>query len=96
MWNNNQKVKADFRRSSLYSPPEGWFHQHFNTGAEPVRLLAFRELRGIGATYQYRLDTRQGGDMIEWEAEDPDVRSEFEAELRKKGIKSTLSPLNSP
>jgi len=41
----DQIVRVNWQDGSLYSPPSGWFHQHFNTGEETVRQLAL----GLGS-----------------------------------------------
>jgi quercetin dioxygenase-like cupin family protein len=84
-------IKINWHEGSVYSPGDGWFHQHFNTGAEPARHIAFR----TGGT-KYRLehrdnetatvtDIKKGGTMIEHEDEDPQIHGEFEAALARNG-----------
>lgn len=104
MWKGSLKysdaptqVRVDFTEASLFVPPDGWFHQHFNTGAEPARYLAatwggdgkyfMRALGGGGRTHRLgKTSTRKGGNLIEYEDEDPAVREIYTAELRKAGI----------
>ncbi|MFQ5902203.1 MAG: hypothetical protein ACE5JO_00780 [Candidatus Binatia bacterium] len=89
-------VRVDWREGSVFSPPTGWFHQHYNTGGEPARQLAFRYNTQSG---KYRLgigkalnragvvtSTREGGTLIEYEDEDPRIRSDYIAELRAAGV----------
>lgn len=38
----DQVVKVEWKVGGIYSPPNGWFHQHFSTGADAVRQLAIR------------------------------------------------------
>jgi hypothetical protein len=73
----------------MFSPPEWWFHQHFNTGREPARYLALR--RGGSPEHPIRLgmtggseDT--GGDQIEYEDEDPQIGATYARELAAKGV----------
>jgi len=85
MWEGDKKVKADFKKGSIYSPPEGWFHTHCNTGTQPVRQVALRSgIPGIGKIYKQRVPIKQGGDLLEREDEPPWLRELVEEELKKK------------
>lgn len=85
MWPEGEpKKKYDWHEGSLLSPPAGWYHQHFNTGREAVRHLAFHR----PAVINYgKWESRQ---EIPYEEEDSDVRELFEAELAKNGIASEM------
>ena len=91
------QVRVDFTEASLFVPPDGWFHQHFNTGAEPARYLActwggdgkyfMRALGGGGRTHRLgKTSIRKGGNLIEYDDEDPAIREIFAAELKKSGV----------
>ena len=108
MWKGSTKfsdaanhVRVDFTANSLFVPPDGWFHQHFNTGAEAARYLAAtwggdgrwftRGLGGGGRTHRLgKTSTRKGGNLIEYEDEDPQVREIFDAELKKNGVENRM------
>ena len=92
----DQVVKVDWREGSVFSPPSGWFHQHFNTGVEKARQLAFR-YSGQSGKYLLgcwrainkegvRTSVREGGTMIEYEDEDPQIRVDFEAAIGNAGV----------
>jgi oxalate decarboxylase/phosphoglucose isomerase-like protein (cupin superfamily) len=95
------QVRIDWREGSLFVPPDGWFHQHFNSGPEPARYLAptwggdgkwfMRSLGGGGRTHRLgKTSIRKGGNLIEYEDEDQVIRDIFEAELKKSGVKSRM------
>jgi len=95
----DQVIKINWKEGSVYSPGDGWFHQHFNTGREPARHLAFH--RGyakhkIGFTGRgekgYYVSVKKGGFLIEYEDEDPRIRRDFEAALRESGVPCRMSP----
>ena len=106
MWKGSQKYsdapaatqkRIDWVEGSLFVPPDGWFHQHFNTGREPARYIAptwggdgkwfMRSLGGGGRTHRLgKTSTRKGGNLIEYKDEDPAIRELFEAELKKSGV----------
>ena len=94
--NGDKVVRVDWREGSVFSPPSGWFHQHFNTGNEQARQLAFR-YSGQSGKYLLgcwrainkegvRTSTREGGTLIEYEDEDPQMRIDFEAAINKLGV----------
>jgi len=97
-------IKVDWREGSVLSPPTGWFHQHFNTGREQARQLAFRYsgqsgkyLLGIAKALNregVRTNTREGGTLLEYEDEDPQIRRDYEAALKKTGVAMQMPPLN--
>lgn len=43
MWKEDwdQKVSVEWKPGSLFTPPEDWFHQHFNVTETPSRYLAY-------------------------------------------------------
>jgi oxalate decarboxylase/phosphoglucose isomerase-like protein (cupin superfamily) len=89
-------VEIRWKEGSIYCPPGGWFHQHFNTGAESARHLALRYGNrthpvGFKMAAQRREDgvyipVKDGGTLIGYEDEDPEIRRRYEAELRDRGI----------
>lgn len=96
-----QHARVDFTAGTLFVPPDGWFHQHFNTGGDPARYLAAtwggegrwfsRSLGGGGRTHRLiRTSTRVGGNQIDYEDEDPIVGQTFEAELKKTGVPNRM------
>lgn len=96
MWpDGEKKLRFDWKAGSIVVPPEMWWHQHFNVGKTPARYLA---LRWGSKKYQFQLaqneemevDRRQGGDQIEYEDEDPEVRQWFEAALANEGVESGM------
>ncbi|MFC2071658.1 cupin domain-containing protein [Chloroflexota bacterium] len=103
-------AKMDWKPGSIYSPygESGCnesFHQHFNTGPEAARHLAFR---GASDASSRKLSDpneqsafmvgaftsiREGGWVIEYEDEDPEIQRMFQEELRKKGVESSMEPV---
>ena len=87
-------VRVDWKDGSVYSPPSGWFHQHFNTGAETVRQLALRlgshrhavtfhdAVSGAGTL----ISIKDGGSLVRYADEDPEIQRQFRDELARSGI----------
>jgi len=91
-------VKVDWQVGSVYSPPSGWFHQHFNTGPEPARQLALRygshrygvRFSDIQQGAGVYVSVKEGGSLIEYEDEDPEIRRLFTAECAKNGVEARV------
>ena len=90
------KRRFDWREGSIIVPPNMWFHQHFNTGAIPARYLA---LRWGSTKYKFLsnsqgegvdVSVKKGGNQIEYEDEDLEVRRIFEEELAKEGVANQM------
>jgi len=85
--------------NSIYVPPDGWFHQHMSTGKVPARHVAvyggnspLGSQRGgdEGGVY---LNVREGGVLIDYEDEDPEVRRYFIEANRKEGVECDMPPV---
>jgi oxalate decarboxylase/phosphoglucose isomerase-like protein (cupin superfamily) len=93
-------VEVKWKAGSVYCPPGGWFHQHFNTGAQPARHLAIRygsRIHPIGFKIADKrsedgvyIDVKRGGTLIEYGDEDPQIRQHYEEEMRKTGVVSEM------
>ena len=90
-------VRVQWGLGSVYSPPQGWFHQHFNTGHEPARQLALRfgshkypvgfHLAAKKSEDATAVSIRDGGTLIEYEDEDPQIRRDYMEALARNGIR---------
>ncbi|MBI4296663.1 MAG: cupin domain-containing protein [Chloroflexi bacterium] len=92
------RVKVDWHKYAVFSPPDRWFHQHFNTGKGPARMVAFhaeqsRKYTGTRKNWGIRgnVSIKDGGTQIEWQDEDPAVRRLFKQELAKTGAPYRMS-----
>ena len=100
----DQVERVDWGPYSVFSPPTKWFHQHFNTGDETARQLAFRPggsaknptgfrqsgHRVVDGTPGVFVSYRKGGTLIEYEDEDPQIRIDFEQDLKARGVVSKM------
>lgn len=96
-------LKVEWGPRSIYCPPDGWFHQHFNTGRGPARHLAVygppsSSLAGyiysIGDDFSGNVSLEEGGTLIDYENEDPQIRKDVEEALRRKGIRCEMPPVS--
>ncbi|MBM2810630.1 MAG: hypothetical protein HW416_1389 [Chloroflexi bacterium] len=95
----DQVVEVPWGRGSVYAPPSEWYHQHFNTGAEPARHFAIHggntySAAPLGqaaeATNPSMRESDEGGTMLAYEEEDPEVRRRFREALRASGVESQM------
>jgi len=90
----------DWKEGSVYSPLDKWYHQHFNTGSETARHLAVRyggELGYADMSTSARMKRgmnmtaiRDGGTLIEYDEEDPEIRRNYEDTLKKAGVQCQM------
>lgn len=91
MWPEGGKPnRYDWKEGSLIVPPEGWYHQHFNTGTTPASYLAFK-FAGVSARNEQGvplcwISRRLGGAQIDYADEDAFIRETFAKELAKRGL----------
>jgi quercetin dioxygenase-like cupin family protein len=93
-------LKVNWGPRSIYSPPDGWFHQHFG-GSLPARHLAifgsYSTVEGyrdsIGGEYSGVVSYREGGTLIDYEDEDPQIRKDFEEAVKQKGSSLEMPPV---
>lgn len=102
-----ERIKIDWQKNTIISPPDRWFHQHFVTSKDPSLMVAFHAERShkyAGVRKDYgssgkdgvyidlaRLSTKRGGTQIDYEDEDPAIRQLFKEELAKTGAPYRMS-----
>lgn len=94
MWPQGSEPKRfDWGPGSVVVPPDQWFHQHFNAGAEPARYLALRwhnwrfksAIANAETDQSAQTSVKLGGGQIEFEDEDPAIHRDFHEAMRKAG-----------
>jgi len=85
--------KVNWGRNSIYSPPNSYFHQHFNTGdgsAKHIAVYGAQLPLGVHAmldeanNWKGFLSVQEGGTLIEHRDEDPQIRRDFDATLPRR------------
>jgi oxalate decarboxylase/phosphoglucose isomerase-like protein (cupin superfamily) len=97
MWPEGEKPRRyEWSVGSLIIPPNMWFHQHFNTGPEPARYLAFKHegvsIRNAQGVPKAWISRRIGGDQIDYVDEQPVIRETFAQALSANGLTSAMEP----
>ena len=67
-------VRVNYGQGTVFVPPTNWWHQHFNTGSDPV--LYVPTTWGLGrrmpnGDLASLVSLRDGGDQIDYDLEDP-------------------------
>jgi quercetin dioxygenase-like cupin family protein len=107
-WQNGKAEfikRQDYEPVGLVSaaPMSGdWYHQHFGIGKEGLRISAWhgpnnQRARKPGVPGEQLMDygaieLSKGGSAIGYHQEDPAIRKEFEATLRREGLESRMKP----
>src|SRR5581483_5427904 len=93
MWYEGDEPKRyDWEVGTLIVPPNGMYHQHFNTGTTPARYLAFRNMsirNAQGVPFSW-ISRRLGGTQIDYADEPPVVRDLFKKALAANGIEPRM------
>jgi mannose-6-phosphate isomerase-like protein (cupin superfamily) len=91
MWYDlsEEPIRYDWEVGTLIVPPNGVYHQHFNTGAAPARYLAFKHggspRNADGVLFSF-MSRRIGGCQLDYADENPRVRAMFAEALAKNGL----------
>jgi mannose-6-phosphate isomerase-like protein (cupin superfamily) len=102
MWNEGQEIgRFDWQPGTLVIPPDGTFHQHFNSGATPARYLALRfsgneQSKGDRSKIQSLKSVKLGGNQIEYEDQDSAIHRMFVEEATRHGVKVQMAEFLSP
>lgn len=109
MWPEGEEPKRyEWKPGTMITPPNMWYHQHFNKGTTPARYLAFKyegvAIRNAQGVPKAWISRRIGGHQIDYADESLEVRTTFAEALAEKGLeprmdesyeleKETLPPL---
>ena len=91
--------RIDWQHGMVFAPPDGMFHQHFNTSPEPARYLA----RALGSMRYPFVESKRnlfgggvdtsvedGGNQVEYNNQDQRIHEIYLAELEKNGVESGM------
>ena len=105
MWNEGdlKGEDGDFERHEwkhgfVFAPPDGMFHQHFNTSPEPARYLAVSLgshrypvlARKVARKQAPEKSVKDGGLQIDYADQDPRIHTLWLEELAKTGVASRM------
>ena len=92
--------RVEWRHGMCFAPPDGMFHQHFDTSPRPARYLAVGfgtkrypivwERRVGSEGRRTDVSIKEGGAQIEYADQDPRIHALWLQELRKTGVQSEM------
>jgi mannose-6-phosphate isomerase-like protein (cupin superfamily) len=90
--------RHEWRHGFVFAPPDGMFHQHFNTGREPARYLAISLgshrypvlARKVERKHAPEVSVNEGGIQVDYEDQDPRIHRIWLKELAKAGVASHM------
>ena len=87
-------TRIDWKWGSLIVPPQGWYHQHFNTGDRGARWVKLGTPPGNRIYHTTTgLWTSTSGALIRFSEEDSRVREIFAEDLKKHGGTMKMPPM---
>ncbi len=100
MWNEGDAgfERHEWRNGFVFAPPDGMFHQHFNTGPEPARYLAVslgsHRYPVLARKVEHKsapdASVKDGGLQIDYPDQDPRIHRIWLKELAKTGVPSRM------
>jgi len=79
--------RIDWHSGTMTSPPEWWYHQHFNLGKEPALAVALHfNIRISQVEGDFLQFTRTSLKEIPFDKEDPELRAQYIREIEKVGV----------
>jgi mannose-6-phosphate isomerase-like protein (cupin superfamily) len=90
--------RHEWRHGFVFAPPDGMFHQHFNTGPEPARYLAVSLgshrypvlARKVERKNRPEASVNEGGIQIDYADQDPRIHRIWLQELARTGVSSKM------
>jgi mannose-6-phosphate isomerase-like protein (cupin superfamily) len=100
MWNEGDGdfERHEWKHGFVFAPPDGMFHQHFNTSPEPARYLAISLgshrypvlARKVARKQAPEKSVKDGGLQIDYADQDPRIHALWLQELAKTGVASRM------
>jgi uncharacterized RmlC-like cupin family protein len=95
----DELVRVDWDHGVVFAPPDGMYHQHFNTSQEPARYLAialgglrYPTLAEKRAVFMgMDVNVRDGGAQIEYEDQNPRIHKIYLEALGQTGAQSRMA-----
>jgi uncharacterized RmlC-like cupin family protein len=91
--------RVDWQHGVVFAPPDGMYHQHYNTSKVPARYLAIAlgslrypfSAEKMGLFSGVDVSVKDGGRQIEYDDQDPRVHGIFLDEIAKTGVASGMA-----